>query len=72
MPYIIIRALFKLLTIIKSSLFRICFEVNIKFNNNNNNNNKFNLPFNLVPLMGLRRQILIGKTSLFIEKKPIF
>jgi len=36
------------------------------------NNNRFNLLSNLVPLIGLRRQIPIGKTSLFIEKKPIF
>jgi len=32
----------------------------------------FNLLFNLVPLISLYRQIPIGKTSLFIEKKPIF
>ena len=36
------------------------------------NNNRFNLPSDPVPLMGLRRQIPIGKTSLFTEKKPIF
>jgi len=35
-------------------------------------NNRFNLLFDLVPLMGLYRQIPIEKTSLFIEKKPIF
>ena len=40
--------------------------------NNNNNNNRFNLLSNLVLLIGPRRQIPIGKTSLFIEKKPIF
>jgi len=35
-------------------------------------NNRFNLLSDLVPLIGPRRQIPIGKTSLFIEKKPIF
>jgi len=30
---------------------------------NNNNNNKFNLPSNLVPLMGPRRLIPIVKTQ---------
>jgi len=35
-------------------------------------NIKFNLLSNLVPLISLYRQIPIGKTFLFIEKKPIF
>jgi len=33
---------------------------------------RFNLPSDLVPLMGLYKLIPIGKISLFIEKKPIF
>ena len=33
---------------------------------------RFNLPSNLVPLMWTRKLIPIGKTSIFIKKKPIF
>ena len=35
-------------------------------------NSRFNLLSDLVPLVSLYRQIPIEKTSLFIEKKPIF